>query len=403
MKTRKLFFISFCFFVLTVAPAGVFAADLVNINTANLAELETLPGVGPSIAQSIIDNRPYASIEEVSRASGIGEPGSSSYEKIKNLITVSNSSTPSPAQTQASTTTATKPPVSSTDAGSTLSIVAHITGDTLVMVGGGSYFSGAVFGTQGLPLQNARYLWNFGDGVTAEGQIVFHAYSYPGKYVVSLDASSGFSAGSDRVVVEAVGAQVALVAEADGSLSVFNQSQKDMNVGLWTLTNGSSNFVIPKNTTVLAHGGVRFSFAVTRVVGDMQAKLLYPNKAVAAVADPSADSPLRGQPIAMETPRAVVSTSRTSAAQSAGLVLAAETGGAGTQSATDTPTIAGVKDTMDSASAAENGVGIPLWAPLLGLAGVLVLGLAGVWYVRSRMPARIPGETTPDDAEFDIE
>ena len=71
-----------------MGPLPLYAVELVNINTANLTELETLPGVGPSIAQSIIDNRPYAAIEEVSRASGIGEPGSSSYEKIKDLITV---------------------------------------------------------------------------------------------------------------------------------------------------------------------------------------------------------------------------------------------------------------------------------------------------------------------------
>ncbi|MDO8518281.1 MAG: helix-hairpin-helix domain-containing protein [bacterium] len=404
MKTHKLFFTSVCFVVLAAVPGCVNAADLVNINTADLATLDTLPGVGSSIAQSIIDNRPYASIEEISRVSGIGEPGSSSYEDIKNRITVSDSSTPSTTQTQASTTIVTKPPPLSFDAGSTLPIVAHITGDTLVMVGGGSYFSGAVFGAQGLPLQNARYVWNFGDGTTAEGHIVFHAYSYPGKYVVSLDASSGFSTGFDRTVVEAVPAQVALVAEADGSLSVFNKSQKDMSVGLWTLTNGPSNFVIPKNTTVLARGGVRFSFAVTRVVGDTQATLLYPNKAVAAAADPSADSPLRGEPISMETPRSISPVVHTSvSAQPAGLVLAAETGGTSTQSATNTPIIAGVEDTIGSAAVAKSGAGVPLWVSFLGLAGVLALGLAGVWYVRSRIPARVSEETTPDGEEFDIE
>src|SRR3989344_5590758 len=87
-KTPANFFILFLFFAAIAWPPPLCAAELVNINTAGLSELETLPGVGPSIAQSIVDNRPYAAIEEVSKASGIGEPGSSSYEKIKNLITV---------------------------------------------------------------------------------------------------------------------------------------------------------------------------------------------------------------------------------------------------------------------------------------------------------------------------
>lgn len=44
----------------------------VNVNTAGLAELETLPGVGPIIAQRIIDNRPYASPDDLRKVRGIG-------------------------------------------------------------------------------------------------------------------------------------------------------------------------------------------------------------------------------------------------------------------------------------------------------------------------------------------
>ncbi len=46
---------------------------LVNINTASAAELETLPGIGESLAQRIIENRPYTSLVDLQRVSGIGE------------------------------------------------------------------------------------------------------------------------------------------------------------------------------------------------------------------------------------------------------------------------------------------------------------------------------------------
>jgi competence protein ComEA len=64
----------------TSAPAA-----LVDINTATLAELDTLPGVGPSTAQRIIDGRPYGSIADLMRVKGIGQ---ATFDKLKEHITV---------------------------------------------------------------------------------------------------------------------------------------------------------------------------------------------------------------------------------------------------------------------------------------------------------------------------
>lgn len=62
---------------------------MVNINTATQTELEELPGIGPSIASSIItyrkQNGKFKNIEEVKNVSGIGE---SKYNKIKDSICI---------------------------------------------------------------------------------------------------------------------------------------------------------------------------------------------------------------------------------------------------------------------------------------------------------------------------
>lgn len=56
----------------------------IDVNSATLETLETLPDIGPKLAQAIIDNRPYATIEEVkSKVKGIGEK---KFEAIKDLI-----------------------------------------------------------------------------------------------------------------------------------------------------------------------------------------------------------------------------------------------------------------------------------------------------------------------------
>ena len=45
----------------------------VNINTATLDELKSLQGIGDKKAQDIIDNRPYESIYDTLKVSGIGK------------------------------------------------------------------------------------------------------------------------------------------------------------------------------------------------------------------------------------------------------------------------------------------------------------------------------------------
>jgi competence ComEA-like helix-hairpin-helix protein len=56
-----------------------------DINTATLAELDTLPGIGPATAQRFIDGRPYGAIEDVMRVKGIGQ---ATFDKLKERIQV---------------------------------------------------------------------------------------------------------------------------------------------------------------------------------------------------------------------------------------------------------------------------------------------------------------------------
>lgn len=58
---------------------------LININTASSQELDSLPGIGPTYAQNIIEHRPYSNATELSSK---GVLKASVYNKIKDLITV---------------------------------------------------------------------------------------------------------------------------------------------------------------------------------------------------------------------------------------------------------------------------------------------------------------------------
>lgn len=72
----------------SIAPSPAKKGKL-NINKASAEQLDTLPGVGPSTAQKIIEYRSsrggFKSIEELNNVSGIGNE---KYKDVKDLITV---------------------------------------------------------------------------------------------------------------------------------------------------------------------------------------------------------------------------------------------------------------------------------------------------------------------------
>jgi competence protein ComEA len=77
--------------VLTTGPAFAAAtpAGKVNLNTATVAQLEELPGIGPALAARIVEHRQkngaFKSVEDVMAVKGIGEKN---FSKIQGFLSV---------------------------------------------------------------------------------------------------------------------------------------------------------------------------------------------------------------------------------------------------------------------------------------------------------------------------
>lgn len=74
----------------TPTPPAAPAGGLININTAGAAELDKLSGVGPVLAERIIQYRtehgPFAKSEDLKNVSGIGDK---TYDKMASQVSVS--------------------------------------------------------------------------------------------------------------------------------------------------------------------------------------------------------------------------------------------------------------------------------------------------------------------------
>jgi competence protein ComEA len=64
--------------------ADVSTAGAINLNQATLEQLDTLPGIGPTKGQAIIDHRPYATVDDLERVPGIG---ASTIAQLRDLVT----------------------------------------------------------------------------------------------------------------------------------------------------------------------------------------------------------------------------------------------------------------------------------------------------------------------------
>ena len=73
----------------TPPAAKASASAQVNLNTANVTQLETLPGIGKSTAERILEYREksggFKKIEDLMNVRGVGEK---SFLKLKPLVTV---------------------------------------------------------------------------------------------------------------------------------------------------------------------------------------------------------------------------------------------------------------------------------------------------------------------------
>lgn len=189
-------------------------------------------------------------------------------------------------------------------------IYANAGPDKTVVVGADVYFSGQALGIKKEPLENARYLWNFGDGAVGEGKNVRHPYRYPSEYLVVLDVSSGQYSASDNLLVKVIPNQIKISEANQDFIKISNDSNVTLDVSKWSLRlRGNNNFFIfPESTLIKADSDLIISSSISGIgitePGTM-IELFYPNGSLAfswqkSVSPPSFSEPAPSSEISSE-------------------------------------------------------------------------------------------------------
>ncbi len=235
--------------LLILIPWPAFA--LVNINSASLDELDTLPGVGPSIAQKIIDSRPFSSTIDIQNVQGIGGPGTKTYDGIIGLITVSGESSTNEDTSTSETTTTTKSTTSKASDDKAKEPVSGLKVDAPEVAFTGQLVNFEVKPADGDKDRLIRYTWNFGDGNTREGKSVEHLYKHSGHYLVVVESYYLKETKIEKFEIEIL--EPSLSIETIGTnVLLKNQSGQDMELSGMSLKNQSWGFVFPEHSWLIA-------------------------------------------------------------------------------------------------------------------------------------------------------
>lgn len=273
------------------ANATSFSAEHAGFSGTLFDSAFSLSNIGETLG---IKNGAGADEDSVAYASSMGAQGTG--ESLGRSGSTFMPQAPSPGSSEASapaaqagaSDSATAPPSPS---GGVLAespkITVRASGNRMLIVGASSVMSAQVYGLEGGPIDDARIVWNLGNGEVREGRAVEFLYRYPGRYSASVTGAAGAHAATERFIVEVKEAAVSLRAETDGSLTLLHTEGRDLDLSLWQVERAGVYFRLPQGTVILAGEGIRLPPETTGLPREGEARLLYPSGTEAAGAVPA--------------------------------------------------------------------------------------------------------------------
>lgn len=328
---------------------------------------------------------------------------------------LNGSSSASTNSTSQATTTSSTTQTGATESVIIPTIYAEAPEDKIVLALADTSFTGKAYDLKKEPFKNSRFLWNFGDGITTEGQTVLHSFIYPGEYLVHLYVSSGEYTATDTLQVKVIPSSLMIsdvAYEQGGSITLSNSSESRLDVSFWKIKSGLTIWQFPRDSYILPKGAIVISGIRSnlQIVPNNEVFLLYPNMDMAFKYEYRPASVAQSSLLPKNAPTAIVPRQQiVSKVPSAptGNVSGAYAGVVQVNENASSPTgflADGSGQQVAAASASADG-GLLKWA--IFLAGFLGLIIFSLFYFKDKMSS--VGQAPQDDKEsssaddFDIE
>ncbi|MBU6310790.1 lamin tail domain-containing protein [Patescibacteria group bacterium] len=174
------------------------------------------------------------------------------------------------------------------------SLTVRVSASGGAIVGVPNTYSAQAFGVRGEALEDVRYVWNFGNGATREGQTVLFAYTLPGTFDASVDVASAGISGTSRFTVVARAAEVVVSRANESFIELDNRSSAEVDVSLWRIVSGDRSFVLPPRTIIRSRATLAFPSEVTGLTptSALSVVVQYPNGAKAVSPAPEVTYPI---------------------------------------------------------------------------------------------------------------